>query len=161
MYILNAEKIKEELDRALGKTLNNRGDSLLVQPIKNGFSLYFFGEAFFRFIQQKRNLKTEIKSGLLDEIKDSTVLIGKKSSDTLWATVAILEPLEFLRKNVLQIYEWCYESNGVERIGCCSRFNECSYEKKCIQPDRLLAKGCYYRQNLEKGKIFYGKNRNV
>ena len=48
-----------------------------------------------------------------------------------------------------------------ESFGCCSRFNECSDAKKCISPYPDLAEGCMYRTNLEAGRIFYGKNRNV
>lgn len=45
-----------------------------------------------------------------------------------------------------------------ERFGCCHRYVECSDAKTCTAPDKLRAKGCYYRENLEKGRIFYGKN---
>lgn len=48
-----------------------------------------------------------------------------------------------------------------ERFGCCHRYVECSDAKKCIAPDKIHAKGCIYKDNLEKGKIFYGKNKNI
>ncbi len=48
-----------------------------------------------------------------------------------------------------------------EQFGCCSRFVECSDAKRCVHPDILFAAACIYRRNLEDGKIFYGKNRNV
>lgn len=48
-----------------------------------------------------------------------------------------------------------------EPFGCCSRYVACSDNKKCIHPDVLHSKGCEYRKNLEAGKIFYGKNKNI
>ncbi len=47
-----------------------------------------------------------------------------------------------------------------ERFGCCSRYEQCSDERKCINPDQFMALACVYRKNLENGKIFYGKNKN-
>ncbi len=46
-------------------------------------------------------------------------------------------------------------------FGCCSRYLECSYLKKCVHPDIVYATACQYRKNLESGKIFYGINKNV
>lgn len=40
-------------------------------------------------------------------------------------------------------------------FACCSRYEECSNSKKCIHPNRLYAKACQYRKNLEVGHIFY------
>lgn len=48
-----------------------------------------------------------------------------------------------------------------ERFGCCHRYIQCSDALQCIAPDKLHARGCYYRENLENGKIFYGKNANI
>lgn len=41
-----------------------------------------------------------------------------------------------------------------DMFGCCSKYKECSEAKKCIRNDeRALA--CWYRKNLEEGKIFF------
>jgi hypothetical protein len=44
-------------------------------------------------------------------------------------------------------------------FGCCGSCEKCSDALKCIDPEH--GKYCYYRQNLEAGKVFYGKNRNI
>lgn len=46
-------------------------------------------------------------------------------------------------------------------FACCSKFIECSNAKKCVHENKLYSKACQYRMNLEAGRIFYGKNRNV
>lgn len=43
----------------------------------------------------------------------------------------------------------------------CSRYMQCSDEMKCIHPDKQHAKECSYKKKLEKGIVFYGKNRNI
>lgn len=45
--------------------------------------------------------------------------------------------------------------------GCCSRYEQCSDAKRCVNPDKGIALSCYYHKNLRAGKIFYGKNKNV
>lgn len=65
---------------------------------------------------------------------------------------------EFVKKNIL----YClanYESSN--SFGCCDRFIKCSDAKKCVHENKIYAMGCKYRANLEVGKIFYGKNKNV
>lgn len=44
---------------------------------------------------------------------------------------------------------------------CCSRYLECSNAKTCVHQDKAFALGCGYRQILNSGHIYYGKNRNV
>lgn len=46
-------------------------------------------------------------------------------------------------------------------FGCCSRYEACSDAGKCINPDQELSTHCYYKRNLRKGKIFYGRNKNT
>lgn len=40
-------------------------------------------------------------------------------------------------------------------FGCCSKYIECSKAKKCLHDDLLYSKGCWYRLNIEKGKILF------
>ena len=46
-------------------------------------------------------------------------------------------------------------------FGCCSKFNQCSDAKECVHENKLYSTACAYRRNLENGRIFYGKNRNI
>lgn len=48
-----------------------------------------------------------------------------------------------------------------ESFGCCGRYEACSDARKCVHPDQLFAAACAYKKNLEQGRIFYGKNKNI
>lgn len=61
---------------------------------------------------------------------------------------------------ICAVYMTVLADFGGERFGCCSRYEQCSDEKKCIHPDFIFSRACAYRKNLEAGNIFYGKNRN-
>ena len=46
-------------------------------------------------------------------------------------------------------------------FACCARYEECSDAKRCTHPNQLYSTACAYRKNLDSGKIFYGKNKNI
>ncbi len=52
-------------------------------------------------------------------------------------------------------------TNNIRTFGCCSKYLECSDAKECIHKDKNYAEACTYNSNLKKGRIFYGKNRNI
>lgn len=74
--------------------------------------------------------------------------------DSLSDVIEMIEPIGAVYMTVLADF-------GGERFGCCSRYEQCSDARKCIHPDFILSRACAYRKNLEAGKIFYGKNRNI
>lgn len=61
----------------------------------------------------------------------------------------------------LVAYELRTYDSKATRFACCSHFIECSDAKKCVHTNKLYACACYYKANLDSGKIFYGKNRNI
>lgn len=65
---------------------------------------------------------------------------------------------EYIRRHAIYCIEG-YESKAA-RFGCCSAFEKCSDAKRCVHKNKLYAKACMYRDNLDQGRIFYGKNRN-
>lgn len=72
-----------------------------------------------------------------------------------------MELAEIIQKIMVKTDEFIINNYHPEIFGCCSRYVECSDNRQCIHPDLLRAKGCQYRKNLEIGRIFYGKNKNI
>lgn len=62
---------------------------------------------------------------------------------------------------LLAAYKSAYRENADVSFGCCSRFIECSDARKCTNPNRIFALGCAYKDNLENGRVFYGRNPTV
>lgn len=48
-----------------------------------------------------------------------------------------------------------------DSFGCCSRYRECSCERRCLIPDAEYSQHCTYRTALEEGRAFYGKNADA
>ena len=51
--------------------------------------------------------------------------------------------------------------SGVCSYSCCSRAEQCSDARRCINPYPYIAANCNYRKVLKSGRVFYGENRNV
>ena len=50
--------------------------------------------------------------------------------------------------------------NDPDAFGCCSRYRECSDAGKCVNPNEELSAHCVYRNHLNNGRVFYGKEAN-
>ncbi len=65
--------------------------------------------------------------------------------------------LNWLLENKRKIFR----SLRPEIFSCCNFFTQCSDEGHCLYEKDRFYNGCLYRYNLESGKIFYGKNKNI
>ena len=117
--------------------------------------------AVIRIKQSKNNKTLELSKIYIDPFGLQNEVRFTKS-ELNWGKVPFDESVaEQILKNIEAVFKQCYMEGSVERFGCCSRYNECSDEKKCIHPDIKFAQGCIYKNNLENGRIFYGINRNM
>ena len=48
-----------------------------------------------------------------------------------------------------------------DSFACCSYYKECSNEKHCIISNLDYSQNCQYREKIESGIIYYGKNANA
>ena len=85
----------------------------------------------------------------------------EEKGDWLRIQIKTIEDVLALTKPICAVYMLAISEFGGESFGCCSRYLQCSNEKKCVQPDYFLSLACTYKRHLEEGKIFYGENRNV
>lgn len=132
--------------------------------IKDGYSFRCYRVVWLKIIKKKDKYVIEINNsqkgfyeGVKANIKNAKLVNGKIIIETEYP----IENITALKNNLIDRYNFIRNHEPVEYFGCCSHFNECSNEKRCVQADKKLAKGCAYKKNLESGKIFYGVNRNV
>lgn len=88
-----------------------------------------------------------------DEILDFDDEWNKIELDKPEDIFKYIEPIAETYVKVLMEFEH-------EAFGCCSRYVECSDAKQCIHPSKIKSQSCQYRVQLERGNIFYGKNKN-
>ncbi len=114
-------------------------------------------------VKQSKNNKTslELSKKYVDLFKLHNEVRYTKS-EVNWGKLTFDESVaKQIINNIEAVFKRCYMEESVESFGCCSRYNECSDEKKCIHPDIKFAQVCMYKNNFENGRIFYGNNRNI
>lgn len=124
-------------------------------------TIWLCNAAVIRVKQLKNETRLELGKKYIDLFELQNAVRYTKS-ELNWGKLTFDESVaEQIIKNIQAVFKQCYMEEPVESFGCCSRFNACSDEKKCIHPDIKFAQGCTYKHNLENGRIFYGNNRNI
>lgn len=136
---------------------NQKNKSLwMVEPVSGAKSKMIFsfeemgrtGNKYFRI-----TLKT---SKVSDITPPDSVSVSVKNTDPSITYICFQKPDEAIIEcisKLIQSYVETFEPS--EKFGCCHRFKECSAEGKCLHPNLFYAKACWYRKNLESGKVFY------
>lgn len=154
---MNIEQLQALIDKY--KTVSKYIDRQDISINKDGsFSVFVYGLLIFKLIKQTKQYKLSVKYNLSDfsaaDTKDGliTYLIDLSNENSLE------DHIQLIFKGV---DKYVYDNYVAEAFGCCHRFIECSDAKACLHPDELHAKGCMYKTNLDEGRIFYGKNKNI
>lgn len=101
-------------------------------------------------------------SSAYENLIPSDVEYKIQKSDPNYCRIALSTPSEMA--NYLELLKAILEKQVEAQpadFGCCSRYEACSDAMKCIHPNPDMAIRCAYRKNLKKGRIFYGKNKNI
>lgn len=135
----------------------SRSVCIVEQPYPSGLHLPPRKTVIFKYTYTKR-LELFIKRELINvlNIDSLSTEIKDLKSDKVYLRIyptscdnKFFDYLSYLICYSIDNYESC------NTFGCCSRYAICSARKECVHSNILYAKGCYYRKNLESGKVFY------
>jgi len=171
---MNKDNITELLAEMLKETILREGLELTALEIKQGASYFSVN------ISDLTSEKT--KTALLFRIKlsgNKKYISVNKSYEQLFPAdkynfSSIKSETDFIRVVINDINDLGMFSEQfnfickdkifallIDQFGCCSSYLVCSDNKECVKDKMSFYRGCQYRKSLEKGKIFYGKNRNI
>lgn len=105
-----------------------------------------------------------INDSILENVKSKFDNVQYKDSDLyIRINITDIEQIDLLKDEIKEIFidMFLQYMNTEESFGCCSKYEECSDAKHCVHNDVRLRFSCMYKKNLDLGKIFYGKNKNV
>jgi len=150
---MNPVEIINEIIKKSGRDVSN----IKINHTKAYTSIAFFDLSYIR-IRIGPKTKCIFIPCHLDYILSSFNITATETGG--WYRININDPDDIFNLSglILEIYDYCYTKASGETFGCCSKYIECSDAKACIQEHEQWSKGCIYRRNLIKGKIFYGKN---
>ncbi|MDI9460852.1 MAG: hypothetical protein ACOX3P_00835 [Saccharofermentanales bacterium] len=152
-----ATSITDMFNQAL-QSLNLTNEILKTERSKKNDYLYYriLGRTVAKIHYLKTTTRLEVPKNNLPEFKHP--LVGENKVDYLFVHNF---PQDELHKIISDIVVQSTNTLGPDPIGCCSKYVQCSDAKKCLCEDIEIKLSCYYRKNLEAGKIFYGVNKNI
>ena len=90
---------------------------------------------------------------------------AKYNTETEYVRISIskIEDIKNISDEIIDIFKYFFLQymHTAESFGCCSKYLECSDNLKCVNNNIRLRLSCIYKNNLENGRIFYGKNKNI
>lgn len=113
-----------------------------------GKSYFFYGKKVFEFIPPS---KRKSKLTIFRSDKSKLDLTSATSSKDL---LAAFEELKGMKQEI-------FRNLNTESFGCCNDFIRCSDALQCLHEEDRFYNNCMYRKNLEAGRVFYGKNKNI
>jgi hypothetical protein len=147
-----------------------KNDDIKIKQTTGGYSIYVAGFKVFQVNDTKTKGSILLcKGAVVDKFDLQKYIDQTKYSDDeqAFVKVTLLDDLiAKLPELSIPIFMYCLEqfrmgNLGYGNFGCCNSFIMCSDAKTCLADDRELYLGCSYRKHLEKGEIFYGKNKNI
>ena len=158
--LLVAPIIVGKTEREVYLPEGNLRDYFTKNPVKDGYSYSFYGvKAFELNILDNDKVKMKLPDDIMGVLYPSKKNLKEGQfyaiSDLSSAEMLQLVDLLKKRKNVT------FRNIITETFACCNSFVQCSDAKACLHAKDRNYNGCYYRKNLESGRIFYGKNRNI
>lgn len=136
-----------------------------INIAKTTVSVSFYGEKIF-------NIRINSKTQCLDTEEEFIFpyvshITGAKLNDggkKAYAQIPLMTDeasVVIVHEMLRSLLQECFNRQTVESFGCCNDHVRCSDARRCLHEDDKFYLGCIYRKNLEAGRIFYGKNRNV
>ena len=106
--------------------------------------------------RDKQNLIDQNNLGEEENGSDREKVLTRYDVYIPHGSTELLPYLEDLIHNRLLNYK-----SSEPSYGCCHLYQQCSDAKRCVSKDKMYATVCSYKRNLESGRIFYGKNKNI
>lgn len=118
-------------------------DLFTSSTLKTGRSYFTFGKKVFMFTPAKEKKAAVYKLPSEDDPKKFVTI------DPVAMTFGEFKQL------LLETKRSVFRGLVSDKFACCNSFKQCSNAGECIHKDDRFYNGCYYRQNLEAGRIFF------
>lgn len=146
--------------------LEKAGDHAVFIEMKalkgGGVSFWIYDQLGFKMLTKKTGQHIVIPTDVAEDMNFDKYDYKRMKDGDVHIRVNEYEVAEELRDEILiGIMDSLKESVAVEPFGCCNSFIQCSDQLECLHKGKKSYLGCHYRKNLESGRIFYGKNKNI
>lgn len=128
---------------------------------KEGLQKIGTTQSILKFEEKKNSVVLTISKNVFDDVSCPEDIRYKEAANfmNIYFPLNHCELYSYIKSVI--IYRVKNYTSSASLFGCCDKFIECSDAKKCVHENKLYSTACMYRMNLDSGRIFYGKNRNI
>ncbi|MCI5545371.1 MAG: hypothetical protein MR399_00270 [Clostridiales bacterium] len=141
--------------------ITNDAKHITLTRSKTKTSVTMFGENVFAIRINSRTQCLDTSNHIVLEYVERIVGASQTKDIAHIPLMVEEESLTQIESMVTEVYEQCRADAGKEPFGCCNDHVRCSDAGHCLHLDDEEYWGCYYRKNLEAGRIFYGEKSNL
>lgn len=161
-FILSSSDSVEASDEELGAE-DDLKQACSMRLISRGkmMSIFFFGKKAMEVVRRKNDaIVLNFNKAILPERPAWATTMQERQNANAILLNDISDFSAFF-SFIRSIKTYLFRKLSVDPAACCNSYLQCSDQRACIIPHSLTSVSCYYRRNLEKGNIFYGKNRTI
>lgn len=156
--IANEQRIPENvLFLEINDDVQSKSESVWIKEPLTGKRSKLVFNCYMRGKKDNRYATFVIQNSLAKAVAPpKNVELKVLPSDSLHTFVNVKEINDEFEGYIKAITAFCIKSfEPADKFGCCSKYKECSDAKECLHNNLFYSKACWYRKNLEAGKIFY------
>lgn len=167
---LNTESLEEQTYHLMESTIQSvieknflESSMLKFQQMASYWSVNCATALIARIRFGKTASYCSLDAGAAKELLDKAgITYDIKGSDSGFVRISLQKPEDILPclPIIAAVTQRALDAIPKE-FDCCGRVEQCSDEKRCVNPSAAMCIGCGYRKILASGRIFYGQNRNV
>ena len=154
-YPQTPQEIEEIWNQSVHEQTDD-SDAFAYSITQNGVSFFIYGRKSFELVRSKKGMTLRVSGSFMQLLYPNREDIDDEKFYMLPVDQIPIFP-DYLR----QYKKYVFRNLITDTFACCHRFVQCSDNRACLMPYDRTYNGCHYRRNLEKGLIFYGKNRNA
>lgn len=131
-------------------------DAFTFTDVKNGHSYYFYGTMVFQVVQTAHGGAFALSGKVFRSLSFASQSRKQITDTTLHRLDGLTaDQISEVVSALLDFKHSVFRSLITETFACCNDFRRCSAARQCLHPEDRFYNGCYYRKNLEAGKIFF------
>ena len=136
-------------------------ENVTLNHTQSGGSIYMYKSVAFTIVLNSRSQVVKTNALIAEEYVSKIPSAKSEKGVTTFPLGCSVQYREVFKNMVNDVYDSNLRDVDAEMIGCCDMFIMCSDAMRCLKSDDPHYNGCLYRKNLEAGRIFYGKNKNI
>lgn len=152
----------ESITESIINIVGDDGSNIKCKKNKFSSSLYIFKSRAFVIVIDEQNQYLETSVEIAEPFVSIIPDAHRHKKSFRFPIECASNAAQDMKDMIHAVYDDCadHQTRG-SMLACCNDFERCSDEGVCLHRYEADYAGCWYRKNLDKGKIFYGKNRNI